>query len=701
MKSNKTTKCVFTLLLSVFIALLFATYSYIVENRGQIESPVLIDYIISYKTLAVLIINTITVTACTFVGSEKIFKYRYIIASALFVIGVAAGITGSSIGMVTQYLGGEDNDILFGISRGIRSDEWALFTPLSWSQYYGAEPFSYFSNIVRATQTDVFLEYGQPIYSILMIFRPFQIGYLFLPVANGMAFFWVGRIIALFMVSFEFGRLITEDRRRVALIYAFAVTFAPAVQWWFAINGFIEMLIFMQLSIVMFDLYLKSTSIAKKSIYMLIIAVCAGGYVLAMYPAWMIPLAYILLVFIIWTFVKNKKEYKFNKLELIPMAVAAVVLAACALIVFKNSSNTIELLSSTVFPGKRVSTGGGAWEFFFNSINNIWYPLMDNGTYANACESAYFISLFPLGILLNIYYIIRTKKVDLLSIMLFVVSVFLGIYCFVGLPEALAKITMMGNSLANRALVILTFNDLILLVRSIHLMKKAELKIHYAIVAAASVVIAAGLTYKAYTINKDYFIKPMIIVEFFVVALAIAAVTAGISYKKTRTIGTIYLITAILLTGLLVNPIRKGVDSVSNLPVLQGVRDIVNGDPDAIWIVEEVGYPFNNFLIMEGARTINCTNIYPDLDRWEELDEEEDDSEIYNRYAHIQIIYDNAHYYEEFSLVYPDVFSVSLDDADLDHLDVDYVFTTNGTYEGTGEFELIYSYNGFFIYKNV
>ncbi len=698
---NRKTTASISLVYSVIITGAFILYNYLVQNHGAFDFNSFFHYSKSITTIILFLIIAPTTVSIKLAGAERLFKYRYIIASVLFILGVAFGITGSSIGMITQYLGGEDHDILFGISRGIRSDEWALFTPLSWSQYYGTEPFSYFSNIVRATQTDVFLEYGQPIFSPLMIFRPFQIGYLFLPIANGMAFFWVGRLIALFMVSFEFGKLITEDKRRVSLIYAFAVTFAPAVQWWFAINGFIEMLIFMQLSIVMFDLYLKAESMVKKSIYMFIIAICAGGYVLSMYPAWMIPLAYVLLAFIIWTFAKNKKMYKFNKLELIPMAIAAVILTACALVVYKNSSNTIELLSSTVFPGKRVSTGGGTWPYLFNSINNIWYPIMDNGTYGNACESAYFISLFPMGILLYIYYVIRTKKIDLLGTLLIVVSVFLGLYCFVGFPEIIAKITMMGNSLSNRALVILTFNDLILLTRTIHLTKKTELKLHAVIAAAVSIIVAAFITYKAYVINKDFFLKPMLIIEFIVTALAIAAITLGISHKKLRQIGAAYLITVILVTGLLVNPIRKGIDSVSNLIVLQGIRDIVESDPDAIWVVEEVGYPFNNFLIMEGARTINCTNIYPDLDKWEALDDGEDDSEIYNRYAHIQIIYDNEHKYEEFNLVYPDVFAVSLDDDELDQLDVDYVFTTNSTYEGTGEFELIYSYNGFFIYKNV
>lgn len=690
-----------TVMLSIACAFAFIAYERLVELRGALDIHDMLHTFSSVGSLVVVLLFLLTGIIIHLAGAHRLFKNRYYIAAALFVISVILGLNGSSIGMITQYLGGQDNDILFGISRGIRSDEWAIFTPFSWSQYHGTEPFSYFSDIIRATDTDVFLEYGQPICSFLMIFRPFQIGYLFLPVANAMAFFWAGRLITLFMVSFEFGRLITEDKRRVSVIYAFALTFAPAVQWWFAINGFVEMLIFMQLSIIMFDLFLKATSMVKKSIYIMIIAVCAGGYVLTMYPAWMIPLAYILLAFIIWTFIKNRKTYKFNKFDLIPMAAAALILAVSAYTVYKNSANTIEILSSTVYPGKRVSTGGGEWTSLFNYVNSVWLPLTESGTYLNTCESAFFISLSPIGFLLYIYYAVKAKKNDLLSIMLILISVFLGIYCIAGFPEILAKITMLSYTFTNRALVILTLSDLLLLVRAVHLVIKAELKISLPVAAAASVIAAAGLTYAGYLINKDFFTMRMLFIELVLTALTVFAVTACISHERIRPAGLFCLIAVILLSGILVNPIRKGVDSISDLEVLQGVSSIVQNDPDAVWIIEEVAYPYNNFLIMEGARTINSTNVYPNLELWESIDDGEDDSAVYNRYANIQIFYNEANEHEEFELLYPDNFAVALNREELDELNIDYIFTTNGSYEDSGEFELIYSCNGFFIYKNV
>lgn len=50
-----------------------------------------------------------------------------------------------------------------------------------------------------------------------ILFRPFYWGYLFLSIGKGMAF-WCGRYIALFLVSFEFGMLLTEKKKGLSVI---------------------------------------------------------------------------------------------------------------------------------------------------------------------------------------------------------------------------------------------------------------------------------------------------------------------------------------------------------------------------------------------------------------------------------------------------------------------------------------------------
>lgn len=82
------------------------------------------------------------------------------------------------------------SETLIGISRSIRSDEWAVNTPMMISQYFNnAAPFPYFSETIRGALTDVFIVYGQPVLNIVEIFRPFHWGYLLLSPAKGLAFF--------------------------------------------------------------------------------------------------------------------------------------------------------------------------------------------------------------------------------------------------------------------------------------------------------------------------------------------------------------------------------------------------------------------------------------------------------------------------------------------------------------------------------
>ncbi len=64
---------------------------------------------------------------------EFIYKYRFIIAVLILIIGVLFEISGSSISSWNSILQTEitgDVDLLYGTPRSIRSDEWAVFMPM-------------------------------------------------------------------------------------------------------------------------------------------------------------------------------------------------------------------------------------------------------------------------------------------------------------------------------------------------------------------------------------------------------------------------------------------------------------------------------------------------------------------------------------------------------------------------------------------
>lgn len=159
------------------------------------------------------------------------FDHRWAIGVALICFATVLKLHGSSIGCITESLTGADSSRLMGTARGIRSDEYAIFTQMAMSQ--SASGFKWFSDIWGYSPRDMYIIYGQPVRSIIMVYRPFALVYMIGGVEYGLAFFWSARTVLLFLVSFEFARLVTKDRRSLSVMYAFLVCFAPVVQWWF------------------------------------------------------------------------------------------------------------------------------------------------------------------------------------------------------------------------------------------------------------------------------------------------------------------------------------------------------------------------------------------------------------------------------------------------------------------------------------
>lgn len=104
-----------------------------------------------------------------------------------------------------------------------------------------------------------------------------------------------------------------------------------------------------------------------------------------------------------------------------------------------------------------------------------------------------------------------------------------------------------------------------------------------------------------------------------------------------------------------------------------------------------------------GAPTINSTNVYPYLERWQTLEVNDETLEIYNRYAHITINLQNIDE-TDFVLESPDAFDVNLNVSDLYKLNASYILSKNNlTIYSYDEVDFLYisTYQGFNIFKVV
>ncbi|MFV0362207.1 MAG: hypothetical protein ACK5LL_03835 [Suipraeoptans sp.] len=684
MNKNKTTNSILLILFALLCALILASYPTFVGVGSEINhhvfglhmiKEVLLKTVKDFRFYLILIVMLLFTFSFWKYGNKIttiVYKYRFVIAVVIFIICILFEINGSSIGVYNTIYGETDSGVLLGVSRNIRSDEYGTSTAMLFSQYHTEGDFSYYSDLVRGGNTDVFLLYGQPVKNIAMIFRPFQLGYLFLPLAKGLSFYWCGRMIALLLVSFEFAMLITKKKKGLSLAYACLIGLAPVVQWWFATNGFVDMLIFMQLSIIMLYAYMGESNIFKRLIYLLVIVICAGGYIFTVYPAWQIPLIFILLALIIWVFLERVKECQMKVIDWIMVLGAVILLVSLSLYILNMSKETIEALANTAYPGKRNDTGGGTLNALFNYPSSIWISMTNEGNYVNQCESARFIDFSPLSILLPYYVVFKEKKKDKLMIPLMVTQLLLFIYCFCGLPDIIAKITFLSKSQTDRAIIALGLCNIILLIRAMNIMEK---KISIKLGLLFSAILSTIVVYVSYLYDKEYYTPTMLLLTLIVMA----AMFFGILCNKLPIARRIFVIGAVLisiLAGSLVNPIRKGVDDVVNIPQFNEIRKVIENDKDAKWIAVDMPLvTMNNVPMMNGASTFNTINVYPNFDFWEKIDINGDYEKIYNRYAHIKITITNSQATNIALGETPDVVVLTLNVSDIEKLNIKYIYT--------------------------
>lgn len=706
---------------SLILTILTEIYIIFVENPIIFNSTSLVSIlnkIILYFSFKHLILLFIIIFSLIYIlsydslrvkCSKFLYKFRYPLILVLFLICVIFEIHGSSIAQLSLF-NVDSHNSLFGISRVIRSDEFNVNTVMAFSQYHNG--FSYFSSILRATPTDMFLLYGQPVWNLVGLFRPFHWGYLFLTPGKGLSFFWVGRLLGLLLVSFEMGMFLTKENKTLSLAYALLLTFSPLVQWWFSVNGLVEMLIFGQLAILLINYYMNTISYKKRLLCTLGLIISIGAFLLAVYPAWEIPLAYIFLTLSIAIFLLNKKSFKYSKKDLILSLLFVTILGLSMFYIFLKSHQTIISLLNTSYPGLRNYVGGGNFLYAFDYMGSLFYSIIPQRFNVQVNNFSFIISFFPLSIILYIIVTFVQKQKDIILNSLMVIYVFLGSYYLFSWPAIIGKVTLLGKSTDFRLLVILSFLDLLILIRSMGLLKHINFNIFKSKIFSKfnalfknrfsfvlGFLMAGIILFISIWASNFHYNMFMIMILMIIFGFSFFFILNSGENKKAQT-GFLVCILIISFTGgALVNPIESGVNVYFNQAPIQEVSHIVQNDPNATWIVEGNGIYIDE-LIPVGAHTLNSVNTYPNLKAWSSLDSNNNNLSIYNRYAHVPtfLTKDNT----SFNLIQADVFALSLNINDLEKLNVSYIFTKNdlsGLNSDKVNFNKIYDHDGYKIYN--
>lgn len=658
-----------------------------------------------YFSLLFIISLLIAFRDTAFVGG--LYQNRYWVGLGCLILCMLFSLHGSSIngwGYVTGYQYYEDfPKELFGTWRVMRGDEYGLLTPLAFAQ--AQNEFGYVSDLFGSYGMDMFMVYGQAVKDISVIFRPFYLGYLLLGVEKGLSFFWSARLIFLFLVSWDFGCLILDKRQKktdLACLYAMLLTLSPLIQWWFAINGLVEMLIFGQLAILLFVRYLQEEKWWKRSLCIVSICYLACCYILLLYPAWQIPLAWIF-VFVIIALVLDlilaKKAHWYWK-DLFSWLGSIGVFGALLVRVLMKSAETIQAILNSEYPGNRTFYGKGEWQYLLSGWSNLFLTQVSDSMNAenSICEEVGFLDFMPIGFLLALFIIGRQiykkQKKDVLLIMLCLFTLIFGSWYLVGWPQSLCRVTLMYTVNPERGRIAIQLAQLLLLLRAVSYVNKEEIQ------TKVSKVNPENMKMRISKRNPKTI--PQILSVIMILVVGIGCYFANVTFYpwiytnflKTlllvSLLGIIYLVLSdrlcfekkyiwplvsafLMFSTMLVNPIVSGVDAWKDNQLLQAVERN-NGEQD-VWITDGCSVYVANLLPTVGAQTVNAIQLYPDVETWEVLDPNGENRWIYNRYAHVTL--DLVSDQTRFDFIQNDWFHVNVTPKDLKKMGVTKFLSTN------------------------
>ena len=610
-------------------------------------------------------------------GFELIYEYRFVLSFLLLIMLVSFKISGSSMGCWKLFLGDGESGIRLGEPRVWRSDEWGTLTPLCFRQQYNTlGSYNRYSQTLGSILTDNMLVYGQPSWDILTLFRPFYWGYLFFGSERGLSWFWCSRLIVLFLSWFELGMFITGGQKKLSVMLSICVSFAPFLQWWFAINGLVEMLIY-GACFVLGSNYLVSRAFNPRKIAVAVgMAVCAVGYVLTFYPTWMVPVAWGFVPLFLWVVIWKFDRKVLRRVDVVPWILIFVITAAGLTVLAVTSWDVIKAELNSVYPGNAPSSSGGTGLWWM-----MKYPISLVSRFSMnelIVENSSIICFAPAGFILALWVIIKEKKKDPLLILLLEMNLFLAWYYCVGIPKWLAKMLLLSFVNSNRGPQVLGFLRLTLFVRAVALKEKAPKRWLAALAAVISSAVpmrlALGFTkYEPGGLRYEYFDTA----EKILVVWAILAVVFYLLYRARKskyTMAVLGVCTVVLASSIWINPVAKGVPEITKSETMQQIRDLVKEDPQAIWLVVDMAYPATNIPAMAGADCLNTTQTYPQKTRWETLDQEGEYEDIYNRYCHIRASLGSKTMLE---LVSTDYVEVTLSPEELKKLNIRYIVSTN------------------------
>lgn len=544
----------------------------------------------------------------------------------LGVIYVGNTYSPSSYGIVLEQLKVKNKGLVFGEPRAIRSDEWAVVTPLT--QATVNNDFKRY-NESSFYKEDLRINYGLPIKDWGMAFKPTMWGYLFLDPAYAYSLHWY-----LIFVIFILGYTLLFEKFEVSytnsFLLSFGLYFTGFTQFWWNEKGPI-FAFFPWIIIILISAKMK-TWIKLLLLYW----ISTSWLITNFYPPIFISLGFVGAVLIV---ALDSSWLKIKKL--IPLIIVIILTAGTTIFYLKDY---IFHTMSTIYPGQRNVSGGSVplKEYLSQIFPYISFNRKYESFSQNICEvgtvGMYFSLLFFFHIEYTKNSITKVFTNRILRI-LFVGLLLMTSRMLLPIPGFIGKVFLWNNVQPER----MEYAEGLLFILIIVVISNlTKLKINMVrVFMFTTTIIISWLIFKKWTIHdiRNDFIDLYIIPIYLFFLL--------IYYLKGKKIDSYNLKRILLLssvtTGFLVlfpfNPIQKAtsifhIEKTKEIIRLNDMRDSNNG---VLAVKGFAGATLNGL----GYRSVSHVTAVPSLKFWRKkysnLSENEFQN-IFNRYSHITFI---------------------------------------------------------------
>lgn len=608
----------------------------------------------------------------------------------------------SSFPMYDSYLASDvRSDVLAGHPLAIRSDEWVVQTPYILNQ------------VIKGSQSEN-LNIGSgaspsltavPVSGAINFSQPKFWGFSFFDVDRGFSWLWAYKSVGMLFSAFVVLMLLTKSNAVISMIGSIIIYSANFSQWWFSSN-YPEIVIAFFGIVTSVSYLLFSRKLFLIAFSTLTLVIFSINFALHLYPPFLIPLFYLgifIIAGLLLSDFRYRDMYRWMSYRIFFAGGALVVLAGFFANWYIEGIETIKVVQETVYPGRRTSSGGGAfWRVFTGYFDLFSFDQRRFPSFlGNVSEAGAYLMLAPLTMIFFFFKSSRATLLNPLVLSLMAYIFLLVLWSSIGFPTVIARYTLWEMSSPHRAAIGLGIANIILFCVMFSGLEKVEYKSPISLIAGLGIsafFILVVVFYGFFLSDMDpnyYSVKRILIsaVILFFLALSVLRLNIGLF---------VILMVLISVPGFRVNPIVMGLDGIYKKEVAIAARAANSTLPGRWMVFGNIVHP--QYFKALGLDVFNGARFTPDFDEMKLLDPDHNYINVWNRYAHIHVEEVLALDAPIFTLKQPDLYTIQVDPCALEiqKLGIKYlVFTHNaeGVVAHCVKSTNVQPINGLYIYQ--